>query len=296
MSNAGKMAKQGNNAFARLWEDARSNSELKTILLSKDATRFTTSEVARALLHENQSLGLSIDAHGMDHFETTLLSVAQATLLSVNGIQFAIVNIAAPAPVGAFDKATRPNALWPTAPTDIAGHRAHIFVVASAPKSETREQLLERATLLTLVSAAIASIAPVIGVYWPMSENLISGRMFSAAAHAVTAEARKPVETWVRLLLTPSPGGPQRLMAVTRGLQPYVGREIEFDPGAVPIDWLITRTLQSASYLVETGSAFSDGDTVSAADEQRLVVHLVDQGCLGEGPVYRISQARASEI
>ena len=204
-------------------------------------------------------------------------------LLTVNGIEFGILNIATAAPAETFEMAASYCAMWPTAANELKMHKAHIFVVPRNDRDEKRAQLLERATLLTLISAAIVSITPAIGVFWPASNNLLNAEMFMTSAKLVSTSNRSPVETWVRLYVTTIPTSPdnaQRVIAATRGLRSYAGRDIEFDPGITSSIGLITQAFDIASYLIDSGAALQEGETIGEVNSPEFLVGFLENGVL----------------
>ena len=257
-------------------------TQFSSIIALERAASLTGRELEASLRKVAPGFPLTIDLQGSDDVEPTLITV--------NDMQLAILNIAAPAPAGTFDGAASPNMLWPSAPQELAKHKAHIMVV-SPDEVETRGEVLARATLVTLVTAAIAAITPAIGVYWPASENLLSKTQFLEATKKIGAAEGVPTEIWVRLYLaeaTLGAAGEQVLMTVTRGLRNFVGRDIEFSPGQMPIDKLVYDTLDFATYLINTGRAFKNGDTAGSAESPAFRVQLAENGQLGDGPVYLI--------
>lgn len=54
----------------------------------------------------------------------------------------------------------------------------------------------------------------------------------------------------------------------------------------MPVDKLVYHTLDFATYLINTGDAFENGDTAGSKNGPAYRVQLMENGQLSEGPVY----------
>ena len=54
---------------------------------------------------------------------------------------------------------------------------------------------------------------------------------------------------------------------------------------------LIMHTLAIINYLADSGATFAEGDTLGDNYKPEFFVRLRENGILGDGPVYRITEA-----
>jgi hypothetical protein len=248
-------------------------------LATERAAKFDGQQLRAALARLNPTSPPTLDCQGSDD---------DPKLVLVNGLQVAILNFEIPAPAGLFDAAASPNALWPAAPQELARHRAHIMIV-SPDAVTTREDKIARASVVTLVAAALCLITPVIGVHWPVCDNLISKDQFVDAAMRHVQGAGPAVPIWIRHFIAEGEKGPTgkpTFVVVTRGLRDYVGRDLEVGPSAKSPGELLSPAIDIEIYLLGTGVELKEGQTIGLPGAEKYSVKHADNGKLMEGAVY----------
>lgn len=208
---------------------------------------------------------------------------------------FIVMLVNATVPRGAFDVALHEdNRLWPQAAAAVDKHRAHIVVTGPILDGPVADRVA-MARDMTALCAALAACTPCLGVCWGTSQSIIDTASFLRAA------AGKPntfVETtvWVRLHFFGSElqQGPARVGCVTAGLSAFVGREIEFEPAALPLGVVAERVLGTVEYLLAAGPIFNHGDTLGVTDTERIRITHHEKGALVAGPIYRLDHEVAA--
>ena len=264
-------------------ETSRTDTTFNTIVALRVPIIINTGETIEALRRIESGKQLTIATHGPDDGELLMVNI--------DGIEVTILNIPHPAPIGTFDRAAHPNFFWPTAQNDLKAHSAHVFIVARDNSVDARDVPMKCARVLTALTAAIASITPTIGVYWPASENLVDKAFYLRAVRESNREDRQPLEVWIRLYVSVAAahqGNAEQITVATRGLRRYAGRDLEMSSAEESIDTLLVQIFQIANYLTEGVSRFADGDTLGGGERTERLVHLSDQGILGDGPVYQV--------
>lgn len=195
-----------------------------------------------------------------------------------------------PLPAGTLDKAIQADLVWPEAKEKLAAHKAHI-IVGCVAGAEGYGPAIDTAGLVTAMAAVIATLTPTIGVYWSTGNTVTETSRFQQVADSFFA-GNPPVTVWVQLLMMPSlqtAQGEPTLAAVTQGLQPFVGREIEFQPSTLPPAAIAQRAVGASVYLLAKGPVLKDGDTLGISEGERIRVAYADQGCRPGIPVMKLS-------
>ena len=109
-------------------------------------------------------------------------------------------------------------------------------------------------------------MAPAVGVFWPTGNRVSEARRFrDVAARMATGEPA--VDLWVQTLFTDGPmlGGQRTLCAMTAGLRPLAGREIELQPLARGQEALAKIVGSLLALTARRGAEFDDGDSATWA-------------------------------
>jgi len=202
-----------------------------------------------------------------------------------------------PLPAGMLDAAIQADLVWPEAKEKLAAHEAHI-IVGCVAGSEGYGPAIDTAGLVTAMAAVVAALTPTIGVYWSSGNTVTETSQFQRVADSFFA-GNPPVTVWVQLLLLPSlpsAQGEPTLAAVTQGLQPFVGREIEFQPSTLPPVTVAQKVVGACIYLLSKGPVLKDGDTLGISEEERIRVAYADQGHRPGIPVMKLSLERLDDM
>ena len=195
-----------------------------------------------------------------------------------------------PLPEGMFDEAIKADLVWPDAKEKLAAHQAHV-IVGCVAESEDFGSAIDTAGLVTAMAAVVAALTPTIGVYWSTGNTVTETGQFLRLTDSFFA-GTPPVAVWVQLLLLPGPPtarGQRTLAAVTQGLLPFVGREIEFQPSTLPPATIAQRVVGTSIYLLSNGPVLNDGDTLGVSQVERIRVAYAEQGHRAGVPVMKLS-------
>lgn len=149
--------------------------------------------------------------------------------LVVDGAPVPLLSLSQPRPADPPPKGFRPARGWDPEPA-LTLHRAHVTVSCEGPGTGP-DWMRAYATVVTLVAGAIARMGPAMAVVFPHSGAVLGPReAFAAARTAVRGVS--PVEAWITIApVRPlNPGLENHAGAVTTGLLPLAGYEIELAP------------------------------------------------------------------
>ncbi len=163
-------------------------------------------------------------------------------------------------------------------PEEAAPFRAHAAVgLVEEPAGPAAA--LRGARTVSLVAGVLADLFRAPGVIFAEGRTLTPGPEFVAAAREIR-EGGAPARIWVGCELRESPEG---FGALTRGLTPFVGRELQVHPCPLEASLLRRRVTDMALPLIHSGLGFQDGATISlAGGESFRADHLVASPLTGE--------------
>jgi hypothetical protein len=216
-------------------------------------------------------------------------------VLSVDGVLLTVLFIEQPIPAAELNEAIKGGRIgWPTAGEELAQHRAHVIVGMVNP-ADSHAGVFNGAACVTFVAAAVAALSAAIGVYWSSARAVRATPDFVRAAEGL-AQRQIPTDTWVRLdFLQGSPDPADGIFAaVTIGLQPFVGRELEFEPERLSPRAIAQRIVGTAQYLIANGMMLNDGDTLEVDQNEQIRVRFAEQGQRPGVPVARLRVERTN--
>lgn len=190
---------------------------------------------------------------------------------------------------GAMENAIRASGLWDDA-ASMRRHEGHV-VVSRFEDIATFQIAADTARAVTLLTAAIVGAAPAVGVYWVTGETVTSPDMFTEAAQLQAGEGRPPESVWVQCTwMDGLPRlGRRTLAAFTTGLQPFVGRELEFKPARLPRPLFRRHVIETIGYLLTNGPVLKDGDTLDIGAGGRIRADFQDSGRRPDIPVISVT-------
>jgi hypothetical protein len=140
-------------------------------------------------------------------------------------------------------------------------------------------QAFAQALAVTLVAAAVSSVAPARAVFWPWAMRLSAPAFFQSQA-AELERGRLPLDIWVRVACGErrSPDGSAMRFVVTYGVYCFCLREIELGAdGAVDFDDLKERVREFARQAITRGGgAFANGSAFGLGGADRFRVELAE--------------------
>lgn len=210
-------------------------------------------------------------------------------LLSVEGIGVVAMFKEAPPPAE-LREAARLGLSLPEEALRLRGARAHVSV-GLVEEPETPAAALAGARTVSVTAGALARLFAAPAVIFAEGRALTEGAEFVRAAHEV-AEGGSPARIWIGCDLREAPEG---CGAVTHGLAPFLGRELQIDPCALEPQVLRRRLTEMALPLIHSGLGFQDGATIALSSGDCFRAnHLVASPLTGE-PVVALTLAEDLE-
>ena len=177
----------------------------------------------------------------------------------------------------------RASIAWPQAIEARDRHRAHLIV---ATLTEGKAPLAEARILTAVIGGLLDCLPQCSAVMWGprVARSAADWKAQSRAAFAPYPEY--PVLLWIDLLPAQTTTGVEVL---TVGLSSFVGREIEFEAGSVPVREVLNKVAGLAAYLVEHGDVVKDGDTFGGSEAERMTVRHAMSAHLPDLPILRVT-------
>jgi Domain of unknown function (DUF4261) len=189
----------------------------------------------------------------------------------------AILSIGAPLPYDA-NVINRVKRVWGDAPEAFQSHRAHLSVSLLG-----KDRSLEAARILTaVVGAILETVQGAMGVLWNTSIAQPASVWKEASTRSFDPYPDFPMSLWFNINPFQYEAG---VGALTFGLAPFIGCEVEFEGGDLDLAVVVNRVAGLSAYLLEKGDAVKDGDTVGVSDAERIKVHRVNSRRFGGMPV-----------
>jgi hypothetical protein len=178
---------------------------------------------------------------------------------------------------------------WPEGQAVATRHKGHL-IVSSLNKSE--HTLPATRTVTAVVGALIAVVPASCAVVWRDQVARSTRRWLEMSRRSFAPFPDYPVELWLDVL--PFRSGETMIGAVTKGLIPFVGREIEFETGKLNLPAVIDKVTGLAIYLVEHGAAVKDGDTFGGDEREYFRVRYANSTRFAGLPIYFCATPLAS--
>jgi len=216
---------------------------------------------------------------------------ARGILLSVNGLDMAIIHQRFPVP-WAFDGGNQPNFCWHDAADELAHHKSHVFV-AEAGRGKL-SQSIARAGVVMLVAEAIASLNPIMGVRWEAARNLIRADHFSKQAAEFRTRAIVPVTLWIRLLSAYQPPAAAGVIG-TFGLHSFGSPNVEIHARRLDFNETLAVALAFAQVGLESGGPTSDEAVTTIENLATFSIEQLANGLFDIGPVAKLTELESAD-
>lgn len=218
-------------------------------------------------------------------------------LVSVNGIPVVVLEVSAAIPEPNWMDAATEAIQWPGAVQALAEHRAHL-VVASVGILQGHQDALAASLAVSILAAVLCSSAAPTAVVWDSAGTVTEPIAFIKATQALLEGGRLeaiPSDIWVRLRFTRG-NEPEAIGAVTTGLLPFVGREVELVPTQMPVAEVARRVLGIVNYLIRQGPVIADGETLETTPGERIRAHHRLRGRNPGTAVLELSLEQPAEV
>lgn len=250
-----------NNLF---WEkdlngEARKQSEamLSMILLNESGLPEAASieEYLTNQLHEN------IKLNNITKKDTVIM-------FELNGEKVFYVLMPVPVPWSELEGPCSAAWYWPQAAELMSKQKAHI-IAGIVPDSGSNLTSIDKAILLSEVTAAILSGTDSIGVCWGSGTVINSRDVFIERVNKISKDSL-PFELWIDLKLQRTQNG--RLQFFTTGMKALGHMEIEIKDSEMSSNAVLSFMYNIIAYLLENGPVIKDGDTIGNDENQRFAV------------------------
>jgi hypothetical protein len=163
----------------------------------------------------------------------------------------------------------RAVATWPNALEVLGCHTTHV-AVSTVGQAKTAAEQLQAARAVTAVTGGLLATIPAVGVLWDGLVAHSAERWEQLSREAFAGYPRIPFPLWVSI--HPFRDG-QTVGAITFGLTPFGGREIEFEGMGADPSAIATKVAGLIVYVLEHGAVLRDGDTLGAGEFDRIRIH-----------------------
>jgi len=147
---------------------------------------------------------------------------------------------------------------WPEGRARISRARTHIEITeVRAVSGSDLDHNYDRAAAVTVAAAAVAGLVEAAAVVWYPSRRAVPAEQLASLVVALAA-GQAPVALWLGCVSRPA-GTRGARGAVTRGLYPLLGAEIEIASPDLPGDTAFEVALELAAEMLRTGKPPEDG-------------------------------------
>jgi len=205
----------------------------------------------------------------------------KAVTFSING-QFAMFGfLDFPIPWTDLEIPCATSWLWTEATAEMKPHKAHLIVSYFG----TDGTLLDRALLLTRLTAAAAKAFDAVGVYWGHGGVVLSARRFQDIAAKATTD-KLPLLTWIDFRLQKNPD--KTINVLTTGLEYFGCMEIEILNSHRSYEDIMD-TVMGLATITLRGEVIKDGDTIGPDDQTKIKVRHAKSVWDRKGKVLRVA-------
>ena len=161
-------------------------------------------------------------------------------------------------------------AIWRGALTGMTGHRAHLLIAEEeASGGKSRDAMFDRATAVTLATAAVANLAEAEGVIWLPARNAVPMGTFGSEIERFI-DGQAPLQFWLRWQVLPPPVQAEHQLGeltgealhpgvATVGLTAFIGAEIIAPPSNCERDVMLDHVFALASAVIDENAELKDG-------------------------------------
>jgi hypothetical protein len=262
-------------------------------LASKEAAVITAEVLAARVMQRFEHLPLMVEPLGPSD---AACSLGRGFLIAINGTILSVIVVDRPLPSKAYERALKLNRVWRGARNAMSEHSSHVIVATTKP-TVTHVDALDGAFKVSLAVTALIKPTRGIGVLWANGDAITEAEYFSEATVAFSNRQTRP-EIWVAFDWLDGPLSPegQRTFAVTTtGMMPFIGRELEWMPAALPPTTIASRLLSLCQYLIVNGPIVRDGETIGLTASERIRARHAAHGQCGS-PVVQLTAESIKQV
>ncbi|AEV36096.1 hypothetical protein PSE_1584 [Pseudovibrio sp. FO-BEG1] len=219
----------------------------------------------------------------------------EARLVKVNGFMFVIMNMGFPLPFESYEEAVQIDNLWPEAKTIIDTNKSHIILsVFEKPTSPC--DLLNAAKAMALFAAYLCDLLPIQAKLTADAKTVASPKQVRLEAEYL-GQDNLPI-SWTSFQYFNgglSHRGDQKIVTVSNGLKPFIGRELETPAMEGVTEKTSAFLFDLAIYLIKNGLIVKHGDTVGQTEGQMIKVFHKPSGLREDTPILLVEFSSTEE-
>jgi hypothetical protein len=191
--------------------------------------------------------------------------------------------------------------IWRGGLSGMTGHRAHLLIAEAEGVSgggNSRDAMFDRATAVTLATAAIANMAEAEGVIWLPARNAVPMGTFGSEMERFI-DGQAPLQFWLRWqVLSPPVQEEHELGALsgealqpgvaTIGLTAFIGAEIIAPPSNCDRDVMLDHVFALASAVIDENAQLKDGAVYGKAGGIMVRLSKRKSGPYSERPYWEL--------
>jgi hypothetical protein len=192
--------------------------------------------------------------------------------------------------------------IWRGGLSGMTGHRAHLLIAeaegVSGGGGNSRDAMFDRATAVTLATAAIANMAEAEGVIWLPARNAVPMGTFGSEMERFI-DGQAPLQFWLRWQVLPPPvqaehelgalsGEALQPGVATIGLTAFIGAEIIAPPSNCDRDVMLDHVFALASAVIDENAQLKDGAVYGKAGGIMVRLSKRKSGPYSERPYWEL--------
>jgi hypothetical protein len=190
-------------------------------------------------------------------------------------------------------------AVWRSSASGMTGHRAHLLISeATAHGGNSADAMFDRATAVTLATAAAANMVEAEGVVWLPARSALPMNIFGSEMERFV-DGQAPLQFWVRTQILPAPvqqelelgslaGEALHPGVATMGLAAFIGAEIIAPPSHCDRDVMLDHIYALASSVIDENAELKDGAVYGSAGEQMVCLRRRQSGQYSDLPYWEL--------
>ena len=190
--------------------------------------------------------------------------------------------------------------IWRGGLGGMTGHKAHPLIAEAenGGGGTSSDAMFDRATAVTLATAAIANVAEAQGVIWLPARNAVPMDTFGSEMERFI-DGQAPLQFWLRWqVLTPPVQAEQELGELsgealnpgvaTVGLTAFIGSEIIAPPSNCDRDVMLDHVFALASAVIDENATLKDGAVYGKAGGILVRLNRRESGPFSERPYWEL--------
>lgn len=219
--------------------------------------------------------------------------------VEIGGVRLAITAAARPlCDATAIHSFVNPG-VWRGPIGGLKDHRSHLLIAEEEGNTGTgTDAMFDRATAVTLATAAMASMVEPEGVIWLPARNALPMSVFGTEIERFI-DGQAPLQFWIRCQVLPAPvqaehefgklsGEALEPGVATTGLVAFIGAEIIAPPSKYQRDTMLDLILGLASSVIDENAVLRNGGVYSHHSGQLVLLTMRQAGQYSDRPYWEL--------